>query len=98
MPESIRAKYRTPEELYGFFRVATALLGPPPGADIVERFEAVEIRPGRAAIRAPGATQFYGTEYQLTSEGWKYVIPEQGVKGIAQSVLGNEALAKLATP
>jgi RNA polymerase sigma factor (sigma-70 family) len=93
MPDSIRAQYRTPEEFYGLVLAAATMQGPPPNADIVEQFKIVELRPGRAASRPPGSERNYH-EYQLTPDGWKWVIPEQAVEPMAVN-LNSETLARL---
>jgi hypothetical protein len=96
MPESIRAQYPTPEKLYAFFIAADSLVGPPPGADIVERNSLVELSPGRVGMRRPGATK-NSHQYQETPDGWKFVVQEAGVKN-APKVLNNETLMKLNPP
>ena len=82
MPESIRAQYPTPERLYGLFTAAQCLEAPPPGADVIERAMAtgteVELRTGRVAIGQAGNPRS-AREFQLTPEGWKYVMPEASI-------------------
>jgi RNA polymerase sigma factor (sigma-70 family) len=95
MPESIRAQFRTPEKFYGLLVAASTLEAPPPAADLMERIMVqVELSPGRVATRRVGSSVNYH-EYQQTSEGWKYVLPEAGVKGLPGN-LNSETLAKLA--
>lgn len=96
MPESLRTQYPTPEELYAFFFAADALVAPPPGADVLESFVTVELSPGRVALRFPGSAQNF-QEYLQTPEGWKWLVPEDGIEHAPQ-VLSNETLAKLGTP
>jgi RNA polymerase sigma factor (sigma-70 family) len=96
MPESLRAQYRTPEELYAFFFAADALVAPPPGPDVIEGFQVVEFRPGRSALLIPGTTRNF-QEFQQTTDGWKYVVPADGVAN-APKVLNNEVLAKPGSP
>jgi len=84
------------EELYGFFYAADALIAPPPGADVLERFEFVEIAPGRYAARQPGSSRNFH-ELRQTPEGWKDVLPLNGVIGMAHT-LDNPTLAKLGQP
>ncbi len=98
MPEAIRAEHRTPEELFAFIFAADALVAPPPGADLLDHWQAVELSPGRVALRAPGAKPGYDFhQYQQTPDGWKYVVPEVAVENMP-SVLTNETLAKLGHP
>lgn len=98
MPDSIRVSHRTPEELFAFIYAADALIAPPPGADLIERWEVVELRPGRVAMRPPGQKPHYDYhQYQQTPDGWKYVVPEIAVKNMP-AVLNNETLAKLGGP
>jgi hypothetical protein len=89
MPDAIRAQYPTPEAFYGLLMAASMLGGPPPGADLLEKAQTVELQPGRAVLR-PGEQQF-----QQTPNGWKYVLPLDGVEGLP-SLLNSQTLAKLA--
>jgi RNA polymerase sigma factor (sigma-70 family) len=93
MPAAVRAQFHTPEELYGFFFAADALISPPPGADVLESFELVELSPGRYAARRPGSPRNFH-ELQQTPEGWKDVLPLAGVTGMAHT-LDNPTLAQL---
>lgn len=94
MPEEIRAQYRTPEEFYGMLLAASCLEAPPPTAEMLERMmTTVEIAPGRAASRRTGSERNMH-EYQLTESGWKYVLPEAGVKGLP-GILNSQTLARL---
>lgn len=94
MPEEIRAQYPTPEKLYGMLLAASCLEAPPPSAEMMERMMAVvEIAPGRAASRRVGSDRNYH-EYQLTEAGWKYVLPEAGVRGLP-GILNSGTLARL---
>jgi len=94
MPEEIRAQYPTPEKFYGMLLSASCLEAPPPTAEMLERMmTTVEIEPGRAASRRVG-TQRTMHEYQLTESGWKYVLPEAGVKGLP-GILNSGTLARL---
>jgi hypothetical protein len=98
MPDLIRASHRTPEELFAFIYAADALIAPPPGPDLIERWDLVELRPGRVAMRPPGQTPHYDYhQYQQTPDGWKYVVPEIALKNMP-AVLNNETLAKLGSP
>lgn len=89
MPEEIRAEYPTPEALYAFFIAAQTQLGRPPGPDVLERWEPVEISPGRVKLRRPGAKEAHSMPYQHTPDGWKMVIAEELVPIIERSVLKN---------
>lgn len=94
MPEAIRKEYPTPEAFYGLVLAATCLAAPPPGADLIELFTVeVELRPGRVAMRRKGSDH-NNHEYQLTADGWKYVIPELGVIHMPNN-LNSGTLAKL---
>lgn len=89
MPDAIRAQYPTPEAFYGLLMAASCLEAPPPGADLLEKAEMVELTPGRAVLRQTGL------QFQQTPDGWKYVMPLDGVQGLP-SVLNSRTLAKLA--
>jgi RNA polymerase sigma factor (sigma-70 family) len=94
MPEAIQKEYPTPEAFYGLVLAATCLEGPPPGADLIERsMVEVELKPGRVAMRRKGSDH-NNHEYQLTADGWKYVIPEVGVIHMPNN-LNSGTLAKL---
>ncbi|WP_164976257.1 RNA polymerase sigma factor [Oleiharenicola lentus] len=94
MPEAIRTEYPTPEAFYGLVLAATCLEAPPPGADLIERFMVeVELKPDRVAMRRKGSDH-NNHEYQLTADGWKYVIPEVGVIHMPKN-LNSQTLAKL---
>ncbi|MBI2513757.1 MAG: sigma-70 family RNA polymerase sigma factor [Opitutae bacterium] len=94
MPEEVRAQYPTPEKLFGMLLAASCLEAPPPTAEMMERFmTVVEIAPGRAASRRVGSDR-NTHEYQLTESGWKYVLPEAGVRGLP-GILNSETLARL---
>jgi hypothetical protein len=95
MPEAIRTQYPTPEAFYGLLLAAAQLEAPPPGADVIEHSSTfVELSPGRVAMRRKGSDRNFH-EYQLTDAGWKYVMPEAGIKGLA-GILNSQTLAKLA--
>jgi RNA polymerase sigma factor (sigma-70 family) len=97
MPEAVRAQYPTVEAFYGLLLAASTLEAPPPGADLIERFMTeVELSPSRFATRRVGSSRNVH-EYQLTDEGWKYVLPEGGVKGLP-GILNSKTLAKLVQP
>jgi RNA polymerase sigma factor (sigma-70 family) len=92
MPEAIRTQYPTPEAFYGLVLAATCMGAPPPGPDLIERFSVeVELRP--VAMRRKGSDR-NNHEYQLTAEGWKYVIPEVGVIRWPNN-LNSQTLARL---
>lgn len=94
MPEEIRTQYPTPEAFYGMLLAASCLEAPPPSAEMMERMmTVVEIGPGRAASRRVGSDRNHH-EYQLTETGWKYVLPEGGVRGLP-GILNSGTLARL---
>jgi len=100
MPPEVRAQYPTPETFYGLLLALSCLGGPPPGADVLEAMEPtieqVEVSPGRVAFRPKGSNRTIH-EFQLTGDGWKYVLPLAGVEGLPNN-LSNESLARLAEP
>jgi RNA polymerase sigma factor (sigma-70 family) len=94
MPEAIRAQYPTPEAFYGLVLAATCMEAPPPGPDLIEASSVeVELSPGHVAMRRKGSSH-NNHEYQLTSDGWKFVIPEVGVVRWPNN-LNSPTLAKL---
>ncbi|HET7537237.1 MAG TPA: sigma-70 family RNA polymerase sigma factor [Candidatus Didemnitutus sp.] len=97
LPESVRARYPTPEAFYGFLMALDgALLAPPPRIEALERMESqsefVEIAPGRVAVRRVGTSQNRQV-YQQTDEGWKLVVPKAGVVAMPNNLNG-DVLAK----
>ncbi|HEX2860085.1 MAG TPA: sigma-70 family RNA polymerase sigma factor [Lacunisphaera sp.] len=94
MPEAIRTEYPTPEAFYGLVLAVTCLQAPPPGPDLIERFTVeVQLRPDRAAMRRKGSDH-NNHEFQLTPDGWKYVIPVVGVTHMPRN-LNSQSLALL---
>ncbi len=93
MPASLRAEYSTPEIFYALVIAADALIYPPPGPDTFANFTAVELSPGRVAMRRKGSDRNFH-EYQLTPEGWKFVMPAVGVERWPNN-LNNELLVRL---
>ena len=88
MPDAIRAQYPTPEAFYGLLMAASCLEAPPPGADLLAKMEMVELQPGRVALQT-------GLQFQQTPDGWKCVVPLDGVQGLP-NLLNSQTLAKLA--
>jgi RNA polymerase sigma factor (sigma-70 family) len=94
MPEAVRTEYPTPEAFYGLVLAVTCLQAPPPGPDLIERFTVeVPLRPDRAAMRRKGSDH-NNHEFQLTPDGWKYVIPVVGVTNMPRN-LNSKSLALL---
>lgn len=87
MPESVRAKWSTPEELYALFIAADSLSYPPPRADVLSRARAVPLAPDRVVFGRSPLAPSGGQEYQKTPEGWKYVFPEIAVKGFTNQMM-----------
>lgn len=101
LPESVRARYSTPEQFYAFlFALDGVLLAPPPRIEVMERmapqFDWVEIAPGRMAARRKGSSQNFHV-YQQTPDGWKHVIPKAGVVAMPNNLNG-DVLAKFGHP
>jgi hypothetical protein len=90
MPDAIHAQYPTPEAFYGLLLAASSLTGPPPGPELLEKAVFVELQPGRVEMRPPGH------QYQQRPDGWKYVMPLDGVEGLP-SILNSRTLARLAS-
>jgi RNA polymerase sigma factor (sigma-70 family) len=97
MPESIRSQYATPEEFYAFLFAVQALLAPPPGADVLDHYGAIEVRPGRASLVRPGQSPEPYHQYQQTADGWKFVIYEP-VVDIMPQLLNAETCERLSKP
>jgi RNA polymerase sigma factor (sigma-70 family) len=97
MPDSIRAEYPTPEELYAFFLVAQTQLEPPPGPDILEQKRPIEVSPGRVKFLQPGQQEprYWDWAYQSTDSGWKLVIIPDLIPVMAQSVMKKEFFTEI---
>lgn len=94
MPDAVRNAYPTPEQFYGFLLAAACIEAPPPNAALARNFMTlVELSPGRVATRRKGSEHNIH-EYQLTPDGWKYVLPAAGIEGLP-GILNSTTLAKL---
>jgi len=97
MPPEVRTQYSTIEDFYGLLLAISTMEAPPPGADLMESMMTeTAVSPNRIKIGEKGNSRFFH-EYQLTSSGWKYVLPLSGVEGLP-SLINNETLARLAPP
>jgi RNA polymerase sigma factor (sigma-70 family) len=97
MPESIRSQYPTPEDFYAFLFAVQTLLAPPPGADVLDHYGTIEVRPGRASLVRPSQTPDPYHQYQQTADGWKFVIFEP-VVDIMPQLLNAETCERLSQP
>lgn len=94
MPDSVRAEYDTPEKFYAMLLAADAIVAPAPPPEYLTAVTMVELSPGRDAQQEPGASQpQLLRQYQQTLDGWKYVLPIQGVDGLP-NLLNNPQLIK----
>jgi hypothetical protein len=92
MPDSVRAEYDTPEKFYAMLLAASAIVAPAPPPEYLAAATMVELSPGRVAQQNPGSSQpQLLTQYQQTPDGWKYVLPVQGVDGLP-NLLNNPLL------
>jgi RNA polymerase sigma factor (sigma-70 family) len=97
MPPEVRAHYPTVEDFYGFLLAISTMEAPGPGADIMEaQMTLTEAGPNRVKIGEKDNSRFFH-EYQLTSSGWRYVLPLDGVKGLP-SLINSETAAQLTKP
>jgi RNA polymerase sigma factor (sigma-70 family) len=98
MPESIRAQYRSPEELIAFLYIAQTLLNPVPGEEVWEKkiTDAAinQISPGRVEFHPPGQKS-EGPIFVQTPDGWKLELPTRLLAPLVAHVLSNEMLNKL---
>lgn len=93
-PASIRAQFRTPEELMIHFRLVAAVLRPPPNVEILRRFTPTDGPNGRVVLRMPG-TRGAGWTMVHTLEGWKVEQPVKGFEAAIRKLLTNEIVVKL---
>lgn len=90
---SLLGIYPTPQKFYALVIAADAQISPPPGPDSFAIFTAVELSPDRVAMRRKGSDRNFH-EYQLTPEGWRFVMPAVGVERWPNT-LNNELLISL---
>ncbi|MBL9206780.1 MAG: sigma-70 family RNA polymerase sigma factor [Opitutaceae bacterium] len=94
-PESIRARYRSPEDLFVRAQLISAVLKPPTGVEQISQFVATEVSPERTVLRKAGST---GNGWPLvrTAGGWKiqFSIRPGGDAGLMK-LLNNEIVVKL---
>jgi RNA polymerase sigma factor (sigma-70 family) len=97
MPPEVRAQYPTVEDFYGLLLAISTMEAPGPGADIMEtEMTVTETGPNRVKIGEKDNSRFFH-EYQLTTSGWKYVLPLSGVNGLP-SLISSETVARLTQP
>jgi hypothetical protein len=85
------------EDFYGLLLAISTMEAPGPGADIMEtEMTVTETGPNRVKIGEKDNSRFFH-EYQLTTSGWKYVLPLSGVNGLP-SLISSETVARLTQP
>ena len=83
LPEPARASWHSPEEMAAALLTADVIHHPFPNATILQTATSEQIDDARVMLRLPGTTRDR-TEYQRTSEGWKYLITEAAVDDYIQ--------------
>jgi len=83
LPEPARASWHSPEEMAAALLTADTIHHPFPNATILQTATSEQIDDARVMLRLPGTTRDR-TEYQRTSEGWKYLITEAAVDDYIQ--------------
>ena len=78
LPESQRAQWASPEELAATVCIAGYLRWPYPPAEVIDLATTETVSADRVRLRLPG-TALDGGNYQKTTEGWKFVIPDTDI-------------------
>ncbi|RXK53236.1 sigma-70 family RNA polymerase sigma factor [Oleiharenicola lentus] len=94
-PESIRARYHTPQELFVHAQLIAAVLKPPTGVEQIRKYVATDVSPERVVLRKAGSTGS-GAPMVRTADGWKiqFSIRPGGDAGLMK-LLNNEIVVKL---
>lgn len=80
LPETTRAQWKTVDEIAAAGLTHSLMARPFPNADILETATEEPVSEGRVRLRMPNVPKD-GTEYQRTTEGWKFVLTEAMVDG-----------------
>jgi RNA polymerase sigma factor (sigma-70 family) len=84
LPERVRAEYPTPEALYALFIAADSLSHPPPPPAVLKLATESFITPDQVRYTFPNGKWI---DFHNTSDGWKYTMPAEAIKGFAQQFL-----------
>lgn len=85
LPKEARERWPTPEAMGATLLVDAGIRNPFPHATVLDTVSTEKISGERVKLSLPG-TRRADSEYQLTSEGWKYAITSESVDAyIAQS-------------
>jgi len=79
LPESVRAEWKTVDEVAVAMVTLNIMFSPFPNADILATATPEPIRDDRVRLRLPGLPKD-NTEYQQSAEGWSYVLTEAMVE------------------
>lgn len=90
LPESQRAQWASPERLAATVCIAGYLRWPYPPADVIDLATVEPISADRVRLRLPG-TALDGGNYLKTAEGWKFVIPNDGIEERLKSLTQNSS-------
>src|SRR5688572_31742901 len=83
LPENVRKQWRSADETAAAILTQSVMARPFPRADILETATSEDAGAGRIRLRVPNVPRD-GTEYQLTADGWKYVLTEKVVDAYIQ--------------
>jgi len=85
LPEDTRKRWASPEAMAATLLVDAGMRNPFPHADVLDSASAEKISADRVKLHLAG-THRADSEYQLTSDGWKYTITSERVETyLAQS-------------
>ena len=84
LPEDARRRWPTPEAMAATMLVDSGMRSPYPHASVLDTVDLEKISADRVKLHLPGIRRA-DSEYQITSDGWKYVITAEKVEAyIAQ--------------
>jgi hypothetical protein len=78
LPAQARAQWKTVDEMAAALLTRSVMASPFPNSDILATATSETISESRVRLRLPDIPKD-GTEYQQTTEGWKYVLTESVV-------------------
>jgi hypothetical protein len=78
LPENVRSQWKSVDETVAALLTESVMARPFPRHDILATATPEEVGAGRIRLRMPNVPRD-GTEYQQTTEGWKYVLTEKVV-------------------
>lgn len=92
MPAEARGTWKSVDDMAADLLTMGGMSAPFPSADVLERVRLEELGADRVRLHLGGAARD-GTEFQRTSQGWRYAITEAMVDGYVQRMRAGQARA-----